>query len=198
MCKKENVNIILDIGTSNGLGTTKCIVDAILDSNKTFYKIYSLECRLDRVMKAIDNLSNITNLYLLHGTIVNSIELEPLLKNLDWGYMLNSIWVSASENISTALSWLKEDMHYLKTTPNVMSKIPEKLDLLVIDGSEFTGFIEFKKMFKNSRYIALDDVNSFKNRKSREFVINNVKEFKILVDSEKDNCFVCENLLFKA
>lgn len=193
LCKNENINIIVDIGTWNGMGTTKCVIDAMNDSNKLNYNLISLECRLNLIEEAKKNLGNIPNLHLIHGSIVNYKELECLIDNLEWGIVKNNKWIK--EDNSIALKWLKEDIELLKNTPNVLNEIPNEIDLLIIDGSEFSGYLDFIKLYKRSKYIAMDDIISFKNYKSRQYVYNNINEFKILLDDLAHNCFVCKNLL---
>jgi len=73
-------------------------------------------------------------------------------------------------------SWLKKDIEYLKAFSEVL--IPDgvagidfirskygisEFDLVLIDGGEFTGHAEFKKL-KGAKIICLDDINSFKCR----------------------------------
>ena len=179
ICKLPNVNTILDIGTSNGLGTTKCAVNAIIETKKSNYLIYSIDCRPGRIQLAINNLPNIQNLFIKHGTIILHTELLGLLDTLEWG-----------DGRETALRWLRDDIEFLKTTTYIMDEIPEKLDLLIIDGGEFSGYLEFKKLYERSLYIILDDTNSYKNKKSRQFILDNKDMFVVLVDEQ--NCLVCK------
>jgi hypothetical protein len=187
LTKQEDVKKILDIGTSNGGGTTICIRDGIVDSQKENYIVYSLECNKERWQGALMNFPPLQNFYLLHGTITSCEDLEPLLETLA------DLWDGPDKQIP--LVWLKQDIEAIKTSPNILSKMPARIDLLVIDGGEFSGWIEFQKLYKRSKYIAMDDVNSFKNKESRKFVLDHMDEFKVLLDDVNNNCFVCENIL---
>lgn len=191
-----DISTILDIGTSDGLGTTISITDGLWDCKKINFSLYSIECRKDRIEQAKRNLNNIPNLFLMHGTIVSHYELEPLLYNFHWGYFEKDKWIAGSEEEEKlALSWLKEDIKYLKETPNILHLIPEKIDLLVIDGGEFSGFLEFQKLWKRSKYIFMDDINSYKNMFSRKYILEKPDIFKILFDSTENNCLGCVNKL---
>jgi hypothetical protein len=71
--------------------------------------------------------------------------------------------------LETVLGWLKQDIDYVKDTGNdgqgvlQIKKIHgiRAFDLVLIDGSEFTGERELFAVM-GARYIALDDVNAHK------------------------------------
>jgi hypothetical protein len=68
------------------------------------------------------------------------------------------------------LSWLRLELKYLrKKSLGVNSGLETmqkdfgfNIDVLLIDGSEFTGEAEFRYL-KSAKYVLLDDINSFKN-----------------------------------
>lgn len=68
------------------------------------------------------------------------------------------------------LSWLRVEKKYLKRNAlgfssgleTMKNEFGEDPDVLLIDGSEFTGEAEFNYL-SSARYILLDDINSFKN-----------------------------------
>ena len=176
--KKEDVKIILEIGTCNGMGSTKCIYDGVIGTDK---QIYSIECNKERYEEAKVNLGKLPiNFNLIHGTIVNVEELIPILKIL--------------EN-ETLRNWLEEDIKHIKKAPNVFNQLPEKIDLYIIDGGEFSGNIEFFKLWKRCRFIILDDTNSIKHRETRKFILENPDQFHIIEDNinERNGFLICEN-----
>ena len=68
------------------------------------------------------------------------------------------------------IGWLRQDIDYIKTA-NVpthgieLIKSSQKIDyfdLVLIDGSEFTGKAEFKLIY-GAKFILLDDIRAFKN-----------------------------------
>jgi len=196
LAKQFDVNTIIDIGTWNGMGTTKCAIDGLLESKKVFYKLISLECNKAIHEEAKNNLveSLNYNIILLHGTITDYTELEPLQTNLIWGSRIKGQWVEQKESIPIALNWLAQDIEHLKTTPNVLRLIPKVIDLLIIDGGEFSGFLEFQKLWTRCKYIALDDINSYKNYQTRKYIIENPDKFTILLDDIENNCFICKKI----
>lgn len=179
MCRQSNVNTIVDIGTWNGMGTTKCIYDAVIGTRK---EVYSLECNKLRHEEAKINLGFLPpNFKLIHGTIVDADELEPIMETL--------------EN-DTLKGWLKDDLNWLRSTPNVLDKLPPKIDVCVIDGGEFSGDIEFFKLYNRCHYIILDDTNAIKHKKTKQFILSNPDKFKVLDDNavHRNGYLICEVL----
>ena len=140
LSKNSEVKNIVDIGTWNGMGSTKCILDGVLSSDVNKNAI-SIECNKIRFEEAKINLGFLPpNFKLIHGTIVNAEDLYPMLEKI---------------NEETEKRWLKEDIFWIKNTPNVLNLLPEKIDLLIIDGGEFSGEIEFHKLYERCKFIIL-------------------------------------------
>jgi len=167
LTKKPEVKTIVDIGTWNGMGSTKCVLDGVL-SSKISKEVISLECNKMRYEEAKTNLGFLPpNFKLIHGTLINADELYPILEKL--------------EN-ETYKKWIQEDINWIKVIPNVFHLMPEKIDLLIVDGGEFSGEIEFFKLYERCKYIVLDDTTTNKNKKSREFILANPDKFSIIED----------------
>ena len=177
--KRPDVKIIVEIGTWNGLGTTKCIYDGILHGRKKDFLVLSLECNRMRYEEANTNLLPLNNFNIVHGSIVTVEEL-----------------LAANEKQRTH-PWFIEDLRHIKTAPYIFHEIPEKIDLLVLDGGEFSSLIEFEKLWERSRFIILDDTTTNKNTEVRNFILSKPEKIKIIEDNLKDrNGFmICENLI---
>ena len=191
--KEKVINNIVDIGSHSGLGSTRMAIDGLNSAGKNEVDVYGIELNYELYSMSLNNLFNKYNsdhLHMLNGSIVTYTEMEPYVNNFEWDNNCNI------DNTNTALQWLKRDIELIKNGKNILNDIPLKIDLLIIDGGEFCGFIEFQKLYKRSKYIILDDINSFKNKKSREYVLNNTEEFKIIMDLPEENCFGCKNLNF--
>lgn len=180
LTKRLDVKNILEIGTTWGMGTTLCIFEGVI--HKKDFLVISLECRKERVQEAKRNLLPLENFNIVHGTITTYEELYPLLEE----------FTELPYN-----DWLKEDLHFLKNTPYVFDTLPDKLDLTIIDGGEFSGWIEFNKLWERSRFIVLDDTAT-KHFKSRQFILNNLNKFEILYDdiTTRNGEMICENKMF--
>ena len=141
-------NIILEIGTWKGLGSTKCIIDSIddgmlflsLETNKSFYDI------------AVENLKGYQDkVKLIYGRIVEKDEILNFVQTIN----LNR-WEE---------QWLREDLENVDKSENVLNQIPEKIDLLLLDGGEFSTYPEWLKLRDRSTIIMLDDTEVTKCKK---------------------------------
>jgi len=170
---------IVEIGTWKGMGSTKCIIDGIKES-KNFTEGYSIECNIDRLNEARKNLGDIPNHFnLIEGTIIDGLELTEIKNHLE----------------GQQLEWINEDMDWMSKVPNVFRQLPKQIDLCVIDGGEFSGFLEFNKLWPRCNYIIMDDSNCFKHTKSRQFVLDNPEIFDIIKDvkDERNGYIICKN-----
>jgi len=183
ICKYVDVKTIVDIGTWNGLGTTKCIYDAIIDSNKKNYKVFSIECSIWMYEEAKRNLfPPLNNFILLYGSLVDAEELYFMYDTL--------------KNDPIRKQWLDDDIKCIKiANNNVFKQMPEKIDFLILDGGEFSGEIEFKKLYERCTYIFLHDIVTSKNKKNKEFILNNLQKFEVIYDNIDNLTFICKQKL---
>ena len=184
LCLQSDIKNIVEIGTWNGMGSTKCIYDAILKKQGE-YLVYSLECNQEFYNICIDNYKNLTklaNFYLILGSIIDPNEnIDPMF-NFD-----DRFFTQYSREIQS--SWCKEDIENCKKSPNVLNILPDKIDLLILDGGEFSGLSEYNKLKDRSIYFILDDTNNIKNYEVSRIIRNN-NDYEILFDSNERNGFL--------
>jgi hypothetical protein len=156
----RDVKNIVEIGTWTGLGSTRCFLRGLQPGTIFF----TLETNLEKVQIAQKNLQS---------------EMKPNVTFL-WGSILRSEDVKDELAIFPELQqkefsrWHRIDMENLKQSPNVLSKLPDQIDFLLLDGGEFTTWYEFQILLPRcTRYIALDDVNVSKCRKIRQILASN-------------------------
>jgi hypothetical protein len=176
---QTDINQIVEIGTWNGLGSTKCIMDAILNK-KDKANLITLEADQFMYFNAVNNWNNFSK--------INKIDIKDKLK-LIYGSILNENQLFNLEELKKDSSyindwenWLIKDIENIKKCPNVLNEIPNNIDLLVLDGGEFSTFQEFNLLEERSKYIFCDDTSVFKCKKIREILINNFN-YKILIDA---------------
>lgn len=143
----DEVKTIVEIGTWNGLGSSKLIARGVL-SNK--------------------NRSNCVNV----TGIEASLEMKKLaskhLKKYDfyklvWGHIVVASQLDGSDLTLEESAWFENDLKNLLNSPNVLSQLPEEIDMLVLDGGEFSTFAEFKTLESRLKgWIVLDDTNTRK------------------------------------
>lgn len=180
LCLQDDIINIVEIGTWNGMGSTKCIYDAISEK-KSDYLVYSLECNQEFYNICLENYKDLpvlNNFNLILGSIIEPEEnLDPML-NYD-----DKFFFQYSRQIQS--DWFKEDLKNCKNCKNVIDILPHKIDLLILDGGEFSGLSEFNKLKDISTYFILDDTNTIKNYEVAN-IMRSDRQFEILHDVVND------------
>lgn len=178
----DNLTNFLEIGTWNGLGSTKCFIDGFKNRTKAF-KFYSLECNRDKHEYA-KKLYNIENVYILNEVILND--------------MPNDIYEVFPVLLTNPLfkHWNDIDFENMKHKPLFLNRddVPYFYDVILLDGGEFTTYYEFNKLKNKCKFLFLDDTTTCKCKKIVE-EIKNSGNWKILMESNEGNgVLVCERI----
>jgi hypothetical protein len=177
--KDVDIKNIVEIGTWNGYGSTQCIKQSIIDNNKKDYLVYSLE--INESMYNIAKINHdLPNFHLLLGRIISEMDLNWF----NWNEYFNSNDGYYDGGFSKR-KWLEEDIQNMRKVENVLQLIPENIDLLILDGGEFSTYPEYIKIGNRSKVIILDDTNVFKCRKIREELLES-NDYEILYDELND------------
>lgn len=173
-----SIKTIVEIGTWNGLGSTRCVLHGLQEANKTDYNFISLECSPEMYAEATqNNFKNINEQFkIVFGKIVDENKVTS--------------WFDINALTEEQKGWLKQDINWMKNAPNVIDILPQKIDFLILDGGEFTTYLEWTILKNRVQWVALDDTASLKNKKVREELINS-KEFKVLVDDPNGSRYGC-------
>ena len=179
----DNIKSILEIGTWNGFGSTKCIIEG-LKNRKDDYIFYSLECNTEKSNCAKNIYKNINNVNILNEVILNTIpeniyEIFPeILQNSDYNY-----WNSIDfEN-------MKNKELFLKRT-----NLPDFFDIILLDGGEFTTYFEYQLLKDRCKYLMLDDINVSKCKLIVNEIENNLDKWEIIEkDNERNGFLICKN-----
>lgn len=169
---RKDVKTIVDVGTFHGLGSTICIIDGMDDTKK----MWSIELYPNMYKYSLMNLSKYLtpNIILLNGKIIE-------YNDVFW-FDHGTIDFSTDEH---ARLWYKKDMKYLKESKNVLSELPNIIDLLVLDGGEYTTYPEYLKLKDKTNIIVLDDVIIHKCKRVREELLND-SDFKLIFEDLND------------
>lgn len=174
--KNNTINSIVEIGTWKGLGSTKRIIDSIIQYNLAC-KFISLETNLEFFQIAQENLKDyIKYVQLIHGSIVT-------LQDIDKYLFLNPI-----RSIQQSI-WLQQDIHNILSCSNIIELIPSKIDFLLLDGGEFSTYAEWQLLKDRSHIIALDDTKTMKCILIKEEILKN-NNYEIIIDSDDRNGFM--------
>jgi hypothetical protein len=177
----------VEIGTWNGQGSTKCFMDALLfrrdDSN-----IYSLESNHDFHEQAQRYWRSVLatpmgkeKLKLIYGRI---IEISELLT-------CDQIPEEISTELPHYLRWRDNDTFDYGQSPNVIDLLPRQIDVLLLDGGEFSTYAEFQKLRRRTGVILLDDTKLLKCKKVREELLED-KAWQVIYDlpDERNGSFI--------
>ena len=144
-----DVHSIVDIGTWNGLGTTRCLAQGINGRNDAH--IYSYENNKEFWEIASQNWAGSDNISVIYGRLTDKIMSIAEIQGhrnfprVEYGYK----------------TWYVGEMQGFIESPLVSP--PETIDFVVIDGGEFTGQGDWEVVSKyKPKYIALDDTHVIK------------------------------------
>jgi len=161
--KEEHLKNIVEIGTWNGLGSTRCFLLGLERNNTTNF--FTLETNKEKLEIAKKNLLSLTseNCNFLWGSILRISDIQNT----------EQIFPELVRN-SEFRRWHNLDIQNINLSPNVLDKIPLIIDFLLLDGGEFTTYYEFLILFPRcTKFIALDDVNVSKCREIRRILKSN-------------------------
>jgi hypothetical protein len=181
----QNKNF-LEIGTWNGLGSTKVFVDNLIERTDKDWKFYSLESNKDKSEDAKRYYINIPNVFILNEVIWNELP-------SDFYEIFPEILLNSNYNY-----WNKIDIENMILCKKFLDRndLPEYFDLILFDGGEFTTYHEFHFLKKYARTIILDDTNTEKCKKIAE-EIRSSNEWKIIADIlfDRNGVLVAEKII---
>jgi glycosyltransferase involved in cell wall biosynthesis len=172
----EDISTILEIGSSSGAGSTEALVAGMRNnpSNPTLFCMEISKTRFTELHKTYKD-----NAYVKCYN-VSSVSVKDFPDERQVLDFYNSIHTNLNfYPAEQIISWLRQDIDYVKNSgvPEAGINIIKRennidfFDLVLIDGSEFTGIAEFSEVY-GAKYICLDDINSFKNYHNYQQLLN--------------------------
>lgn len=151
----------LEVGTWMGNGTTRCVVDGFLASGaEREFHFYSLETNREIYLEAqrLWNLRGLPFLHLLYGRLhedgilyTDIIEADPDFEKV-------------KEHYNLYFDQDRIDYHLAPLVP--IGLLPEEIDVLILDGGEFSGMADWLALQnKKPQIVCLDDILTMKNKK---------------------------------
>lgn len=168
----STVSTIVEIGTWNGKGSSMAIARGVRSRKNSGWPkvdVVGFEVNPKMARSAERALRRFDFFEVIFGSIVNIDDLDRA--NL-----------SESEKI-----WLNQDEEWIRQAPNVLASVPETIDLLVLDGGEFSTLAEYKALSARvTGWIIMDDTRT---RKCSEILKIARKEgiFEIMYLSDERN-----------
>ena len=166
IAKDPSNKSFLEIGTWNGLGSTKCFSLGFQRRDEEDYIFYSLECNEDKCKGAQKIYEKFPKMNILNESILSADEMpskEKLLKtfpHIKENKKFNKWHVTDVSNASKSKNFLKRN------------EIPDVFDVILLDGGEFLTYFEYLVLKNKCRFLLLDDVKEAKTKKVREELLN--------------------------
>lgn len=165
------VRAVLEIGASNGAGSTAALVAGM--RAKSEKDLYCLELSRPRFASLAERYHSEqwVHCYNLPSVPLRSMPTEEDVANFYSAHPESPI---QRYRLATVQRWLRQDIEYITRTPTRECGIDvvrresgiDAFDLVLIDGSEFTGEAELNMLY-GAQYILLDDTMTFKCHAAR-------------------------------
>jgi hypothetical protein len=163
----EVIDNVLEIGSSAGGGSTEAFVKGIA-MNPRKPKLFCIEVSKPRFYALKERYRMFDYVYCYNLSSIAICEF-PTPQAVSAFYKKYNSALRKYE-LSRVLGWLQQDIQYVRDS-GVQADAIERIkaehnisvfDMVLIDGSEFAGEVEFTKIY-GAGVIILDDINSFKN-----------------------------------
>ena len=179
-----NNKTFLEIGTWNGLGSTKAFENGFKNRNDN-YIFYSLECNKDKSNDASKLYSNNNKINILNEVIWNEepddfYKIFPELKNNELYNHWNNIDIINMKNCNLFLN--RQDL-------------PDIFDVILLDGGEFTTYYDFQNIKNRCKILMLDDTETNKCKLIVKELFSDSKWKIIKQVNERNGYLIAENLL---
>lgn len=217
IAREGAIKTVLEIGSSSGTGSTEAFVRGLRENSNqpTLFCMEVSQTRFAELNKCYGH-EKFVKCYNLSSVSIEKFstpeEVTDFYNNID-----NKL---KKYPLKQVLGWLKQDIEYIEntglSTTNGIKQIKQDnkinhFDLVLIDGSEFTGAAELKEVY-GSEFILLDDIVTFKNYKNHYQLIadpnyylisqnksvrNGYSVFKKVYEGN-DNLFIAEEIKWRA
>lgn len=175
LAARPDVQTVLEIGSSDGSGSTGAIVNGLLQKADTEWRMFCLEVskpRFAALVKRYELLQPQMRFYNMASVPVEYLMPEKLVRRF---YAEHPNWNICKYPVEEVLRWLKQDVAYIEehrmpqggiqkiTKENAISSF----DLVLIDGCAFSGWAEFA-LIEGAKFVVMDDTEDVKNHQANE------------------------------
>ena len=170
----DTYSTYVDVGTWNGLGTTRCIMNGI-ERRTAPAEVWSYEANATMYQTAIQNWQmRPPSLHLINGTLHREIA------DLDAIHGHPAIARMRETSGDEYKQWYVGELASLMSAPIVSP--PSHVDVVVLDGGEFTtgGDWDILKT-RSPRVVVLDDTSAFKTYDIREELLQS-SDWEVVCD----------------
>ncbi|MBD2096298.1 FkbM family methyltransferase [Trichocoleus sp. FACHB-591] len=181
LAKEASIKTVLEIGSSSGGGSTEAFVKG-LRHNPSHPILFCIEISKPRFLELQSAYSSEGFVKCYNASSVPAESFPSASEVVDFYTTIKTNLNLYPNVIDQVLLWLNQDLEYVKKfgiEQRGIKKIKKEnnidfFDLVLIDGSDFTGEAELQEVY-GAKFILLDDVKAFKN-------FNNYK--KLILDEK--------------
>lgn len=182
----ERLKYVLEIGSAAGGGSTEAFT-AGLSQNEGKPILFCVEMSLPR-FKALEERYRHLDFVKCYNMSTVGIEEFPTEQRVADFYAQSGSSLSKF-GLTKVLDWLQQDIQYARASgvaSGAIERIKEDFgishfDLVLIDGSEFTGEAELAKVY-GAKIILMDDTNTYKNFHARRKLLND-PAYELIADN---------------
>tara|TARA_R110000744_G_scaffold142854_1_gene254627 strand:+ start:4332 stop:4982 length:651 start_codon:yes stop_codon:yes gene_type:complete len=175
---KNFVNFV-EVGTWNGEGSTKCFMDA-LTARADESCLYSLEANIKFYNQAsnywapilMGPASAFNKLHLLYGRIIEIEDLVSIEEVKDHTIFSQYPW----------LEWRDRNISEYEQCSNVLGQLPTEIDVLCLDGGQFSTRAEFDVLKSRTKVVLLDDTTTFKTESIKKEILSQPDVWSVILD----------------
>ena len=174
---------VVEIGTWNGCGSTRCVIagmEANLLSDKRFISIELVKEMYDQ---AITNVPENGYTKLLNGTII-----EP--KDLDWFDVEEHLASCKDVERQHFELYYEKEVEAIQNATNLLDQLPEQIDLLILDGGEYSTYPEWQILKSRTSIVALDDTHLLKTKKIQQEITNDSEWCMFWKSDSRNGCSI--------
>ncbi|MEH2100139.1 MAG: class I SAM-dependent methyltransferase [Nostoc sp.] len=170
IAQEEDIKTVLEIGSSSGEGSSKAFVTGLRE-NRNKPILFCMEVSKTRFTELQNKYKN-EDFVKCYNVSSISVRKFPDEKEIIDFYNSHDTNLNLYP-LERVLGWLRQDIEYVNNSgvsDNGIQKIKHEnkidcFDLVLIDGSEFTGEAELDEVY-GANFICLDDITTFKNYKN--------------------------------
>ena len=187
LAAREDLRHVLEIGSSAGGGSTEAFVEG-LSRNVASPKLFCIEVSRPRFEVLRNTYASKPFVHCYNMSSVAPDEF-PNEQDVERFYDAENTGLRKYP-LPEVLRWLRQDIAYVRDAgveADAIGRIKadhgiDAFDMVLIDGSEFTGEVELEKVI-GARIILLDDTNTFKCFRARQRLLSDAR-YSVIADNQ--------------
>lgn len=164
LARDKSFSSYVEIGTAHGLGSTRVLMEALSERDDES-ALWSLEALESSYLMAVNNWQQHAarpRLKLLHGVIIKPDEM------MTWEEVVaHPLYGKVQDYCHKKYPTYKD---ICNNAPFVLESLPKTIDVLLLDGGEFSSYAEFRKLEARTNGVCVldDSHHAIKNYNTRE------------------------------